>query len=1384
MKKVLMLCILFIISCTSFAEFERSFMNNTTNAKDPDKETLFISLAKKINNASGINVYTNIIVTEEDDSTKAQLEFSTALDEIFRDITINSATDSKFIVILHSINSNLIDFKTNITDKRLNTRNMRALIHEYALPNFDDRYLPYVLDSKTGNISKMLNANEVGELSYLASQTYLMHIGFLKGLSNALGLPLKIPSNTDNLLKRESEMAKKINDYQLALSEEARKREEERLAKLAEEEAKKIIKDTTDIKVISNKEKELAEKERKKREAEQKEEEALAKAQKWNQGIKMNVSYNYFISEQKTNMDGKVANQLDPVTGLPTEVKSLEKYQTVIASLQPFLKSEENGEIVSSLSYNYKKDFLYPEDTEKNLNKFRFNYLSGKFLFPIATSYLVLGDVNIKKSDVIASKDYRGYYGSLKYFINGNPEKWSYKKEKEKALIEGRPSKYKDTQFTFQAGGLYAPKGGALGENISSQTETLAFLVEFANENYKDKDSIMNLGFVYGESVIDQVNKIKNSGQEFYLYSKGKLNAESKNNFYFPYYLKLKYASSLMEIENTETTEKTVINGDKLSLDTGLTTKYGLSDEASIQFVYDNTNPNFNTSLLSKTYNNNVPTYVSERTAIGQEGFTLKLKNTLFSKKIFNDIEFYSYEKKDLSVNEFGEETLAVYPKRGLNLGTDITISPITDMRARYKSIIDTDGNIGGGKKDETITGDVNQKYSLSILEKNKKNIEAIGFRGNTNPNILLNNFYINDEKLYTKSRIGLNNYGLLALNKMDFKDNYNLLFSLYNYKTLETSLSENISDVKITNVSTSHNFMFSDTSLQDMFNYTYFDKDNKSMYYTAIHNNLSQGINIDNEFTDLFNEGDKIRSNINMSNYSFKQFEKDPDLNDNIVISKDNYGNSLSTFIPINNLGIRSFNSLSFNSSTNKLENKESSNINLGSKNSKSINDKLDVYLDYDYKYGKVEVSTSGSIDALYIKNGDQNQENAETVIKINQTIESIKNALTENYNEREIHDIGTGIKYLLNDKNDKLQIKAVFGGGFEIYKNLLIEESRNYLYATLGSEIKKIFSEKNVILNKTYFKPYFGMGGATKVSDDEYIFENNGFEKYSIENEFSFLVYEKEFRNALKAKYKGTKFIKEQMKIFDEDSVKISLTGEFLYPHIKTTLQYSISDEYLKKTAEKEAKNTISYKVGTTSLLYAYAEKKQEITTSSNFSVTTTTNGIKVGQVTTAVAVKLKKEPIEFITNSTLNLSSSGNTVDDKGVKSSFHNLNATGAISFYKGVNTLSINGNIAKKDTQERGEEETSDITVTDTQKIFDFTLSNALSYSVNTLVDSSSKYKILKYSSTLNVPEIAIKGLTMSIGYRRELQKYPQDKALGGDLYKEVNAGSVSVNYAF
>lgn len=874
--------------------------------------------------------------------------------------------------------------------------------------------------------------------------------------------------------KEEKESLNTQNDKKNdeTVQEDRLRREEERLAKLRQEEAEKERKRLEEEKAKKAKD---AENEKNKEERE-----------RWKQGVKFSFDYKFYVSEVKGNV------VTDPVTGLIEDVKTHEKYGQTQISLMPYMKSEDNGEIVSSFSYDKKDEYI-----DKSLSEdgnFRFNYLSVMLMGDKQKLTFRAGDTKVESSKVILNKNYRGYYGSVQYYLNGNPDKWEYKEKIKTGEIKD------NGEQSLKISVLSAPDKGTLGVREEDQCNTNAFLFDFI----KEKDGLLHAGYIFGEASRDEK---KNTAQEliFELSDKSKVEVKGIDTAAEEHTLRMSYSVSERYVDDKRETK-----GDKFDISSYGKITYN-KDFTSLYSRYNFVNKDFDVDLLSEKYGDrNIPTYVNEKTASGQYGYELKLSNTMMSKKITNDAEYYNYWKNAADKN---------YRKTGYLLSNKIKLNQRLTLYDSYKNIRDIDE-----KEDEVNLGILS---AYDYIAGNKFQLT-----GSINSDFRMSRYFYLDDETYRETRNGIKENGLLILKSFKIWDRQNIDINNYSYKYSK----ENMFNIK------KADSIFFDGSevgaLRGNAMLSLYDNEIVKSEYLALGYGYSQGLLIDDMFYKVMNDKKQARGNISLKGYSFdEKYDKNK--------TADVSGNDIGIYLPLEIRGVHSVNNLKLMNNIDNLSKEENSNIIFTSKNEKGLNSKLSLYADYTYEKKKYDFLDAEIINRLkMMREGVVNKEHNETLAFLNQNLAGIFEKIKIGNYER--HELESGIKYKLIEGKGKLHLSAVFGGAYEFTDYFKTGKIFRNIGMALGGEMKYNFDKKLSLIETFKWKPYFAIGTGEYVKD--------------IINNTAGLYYVSERSKAgIETVYKKEEYKDNANEIYNIEEIKLEIKGDAATKDYKTNLQYS---------------------------------------------------------------------------------------------------------------------------------------------------------------------------------------------------------------------------------
>lgn len=1297
-----------LIGLYSISYCSTFFLNETTVKSD--YESYYNIVAEEFKAKTGVNVYFYIFMAKDKDGEQIKEELDKKSQALYMSLRNTKIGQEKYMVLCYEILSGNAMIQKNYDDVNVTEKRLYMILDEYFLPHFD--YMEMVL-GEDGEIEKILSDRELAKDKQYINKTFsLAGINYIRGVSIDYGIKLPLPEGLESELKTRKDMFAKKQRYDAKIAK--KDEEKQRL-----ENQKRVEQDLKRQQIADQKRKAEEEKIKKTEEDKRKQEEEERKIESWKQGIKGSISFNYIVSELK----GEDSKNLDPVTGLPKEVYDLKKKSELTAEVTPFIKSPDNGEVVGNISYKSTKDYI----ADKEQGEVRFNYLNGKILLDSYTVEGRIGDIGISESSVVLSRNYRGFYSSLKYYMGLNPEKASYKNKILKKEIK------KETKNSAKISLLFAPENGALGVIDESQKQTMGFLFDFTHAI--DEKKYWQIGYVFGEST---TTSLQNSAQEFVINGVDSLNRNAKiKNEEIPYTLYIDY--SLSEFKSSKTSEAT--SGDRLYTKGTAQVKYGLNDYTDLSIIYNFTDPKFNTLMLSQKYDSyDVPTYVTDQTAVGQSGYNLQIRNTLWGQRSKTQVGYYDYKKTEKIVSS-GETK--VYPKQGLTLANTLQLFKDTSISTGYSNIIDVT------RKEENYLGNVTQSFDLTAKDSNDD--VSTSLIGKITPSYKLKLQYESDEKNYQEQRIGVAENTTLVLKKLDISDNNFIDMNNYNYK---------FSNEKVYNFYTTNDIFFSAENFYQRFGYTYYIKDNQRAF-EAYNQEISKSLQIDNEFISIVTDSSKLRSNINMKHYSYAEKK-------NEIQVRDIDGAELVLFTPLKIFGINSYNTIDYKMSKDNIFNQTQSNLSVSSRNSKDLfgNEKLIAYTDLTYRDNKFDaaLTLSSLAEFLLIQGSNINKESSETLLRINQYIASITDKMREeNVIEGEVE---SGVKYLIGNKDDRLKVSIIGGAGYEVKSFPKMDKSyQNYLMA-LGGELKYSLDKEIYILEQLKWKPYFSVN-------------TNEIQKHQYNNVIGLYVMKENWKNALSLTYRGEDFPKS--KIENSESYVSKLVGEVLTNKKKTSLQYEVQNEYRNNVSLKTDIKMFNAKLKFKSNVYSNDSK-----TTSAAIATSPTEVKALSGAAIKGDVKGKKnmkwlEGVDIITRSDIFAEYEKNTNVQSTKDSEFDKVNTGGSLVMWNGWNTINTGGGwLKRKDNKASLVEEFANISVSDTQKVTEsVNLSTSLSYDANiSNASEMSDYKIMKFNISLNVNKLVLNNLSTAINYTKSSERYQEV------LKKETNSGQITFKYSF
>lgn len=1294
MKKIIILMCAILFSITTYSEY---FFNETSiNIEEQEKEYNYY--AKILKEKYNISVYFDLFVFPKTIGTEEQRNnyFQRKKLEFYK--SLKSKEKGSFIGVIYEASGNGGVAFSN--EKNFSEYVLKEIIAEYIDCYFE--YIHVKLNKNDGEIEKIFNNREfLKNKEYIEKETIgMLGLTFLKGIANQLEIGITLKEDEENILKTSSSIKEKLYLY----TENLKKQEEERLAKLEKEKLEKE-QEAIQIKLeFEKKQKEENEKIVKEKDKENKlkekelQEEIIAN--KWNYAVNFSTSYEYNISEKKV----KDENVINPITGLVDEVYETKQEGDFKVAVRPILKSKENGELEASLEFIRHDDFL---NSENNNNDFRFEFIRGKFLGETYTLEGVVGDMNFKdNSFLILNDEYRGYYSSIQYYLNYNPDKWSYNQKLKKGIIKNEPVK------AIKLSGIYAPEDKAFGEDVT-QPKVSGMLIEGFYDKKLDfngeKEYKYHFGYVYGTAKKgDKINNAHNGIFE----SVGYINKK------YPLQTLVSYISSNYETKN-ERGELETYTGERIEAKGKLHLDFG-KDFTQIYLMTNYSSEDFNTSLLSASYNNGIPEYVSEKSLIGGYGYEINIKNSLLNHRLENQIKYADFKKID------NEKQNGGYKELELKNNTYITKKNILGLFYRDE--------INYEKKNLEYLIEVKNMYAKTFRE-NKTPI--IISNGNLIPSYYKNEKYDLDSKYYDKFKLMLTN---------NFNFNYKNIYDINSMKIYSTNYS--ITDEKLLGFNTANNLGYNEKDIYQTFKTLSYSKPEKS--YDALNNTLSQDIKLFSENLIIFTED--IETNLNMKNY--KYIEKKENLTSMNIGGYDVY-----SITPIKHNKFSSIGYVSFRKNEDKLNNNLQQNHMFKTNNTYRKDNRLSLYINYtflDNQYNTTEATKATNNLSV------NDEDNTDIISGINTNINNISDEMSEE--NKKVNDVEAGIKYkfyqkVLKDKNseklitnaaivkvsDKLEnenlkeeiaVSVISGAGYE-QKTVVTtsgEDKMTSPYFSSGLEFVYKIRNRHQFLNIFNYRPYFKEGD---------------YSKYKLTNTFGYYYKTENFENIIKTMYETEEYNKKTN--LNEELSVATITGKYRSKNKSSEIQYGTNLEIKNPNGEKKINGEILLKSK------VYENKKQLEEKSKN------------------------KKWYEQINRSNIFLNLNTVTKDNLSNDFTTFTMSSGGEIISFQSKNTFSISGGInIKKDRLKNIDEEYSNLKFIDVHKITkDINMGIGLDYYV--LMSSNneeSTTKKINFSAKLNVNKLILENLILGMDLTRSLEK------TNNKNQEEINKGTIALKYSF
>jgi hypothetical protein len=1158
----------------------------------------------------------------------------------------------------------------NFTDDKIQ---LKPIATSLLISEFD--FLPLRLNEQGTEIVEIKSfPSEADKITAVGK----LGINTIYGLSVQLGVNI-LPEKVVAQIKEKGKMEKL---YALYTEKERRRQENDDSLKIVKEKTQNEFIDKKKLAKEQEKLKKEQDKEEKEKQTESEKKKKEQIANKWNTKLNLSISSNYVNekTEEETLTERVVTNRSDLTSSV---------------TLKPTMKSLENGEIQMSASYKNFTDLL---NSANNTNKARYDYTKSKLFGDTYTLELCVGDINLENNSyIILNKKYRGYYGGVQYYLNYNPEKWSYKEKVKNGEISDKSVK------GIRISALYAPsdKEKFLGDTVSETEtgfETKGFLSEiFMKNKYPTNTQEYHLGYVYGGATEETATlKLNNYAQMILL----------EQSYLKPGLMSIKSQASITtatrEEAGTTTTATSENSGQRIEVAASLNTVQAKNDYFNSYGKFYYSSDGFDTGLLSKL-SGGVPAYVKNDSLKNGYGYELRLGNSMYGKKIENGIGVSINEKKE------NGEYAGSYKK--FYIQNKLVITPKDVLYTGYNSIMDFS----------------ERKNMFNLRYVKKYNLKNISEDGIFTPTILYSNRYYDDKKTDEVYGLKINNISTLKIKSYKMPTtaySYYNQYSVTDENTIGMGLNTTIKKVQNIEVLDPETKKISSTvveveKMRGMLGVAKYNKDSlENPNYLAVTNRESSNLIIKDNF-DLFKED--IRLDYNINNYYYTK-EK-ANINTANIIGT----NTLAT-VPYQHGKLTTFNLFSgkMNKDSSDINNSQQSNFKFQTENEYKIDKKLTIFGNYKFADNTITenniLPTKATVDVY-------ETDTATTITDINSQISKNESEITRE--NTVINDMEAGVKYQIKGKEELTKenpIKIYLGasGGYETkyIKNL---ETTKGAYFGLLTEGRVLVNKYNQAAFKVSIKPVFDQvdSGLLKT-------------KYSVNVGAKTLIGS--FQNIGTIKIEKETFA--QKKQYDTTDIEIIDSGNWT-PNEKNQLQYQL--KYIDKSLT-EAKNA------TLELLYKSNIYKAEDKNKAMQEIA------KLDDIADELKLELIekiKEEKNWISAADIYVSGQTNYKQDKISTIKLYTLTSGGMVNFYEGLNIINVSGSLTKKqDDFNTTQEEYSKFSIKDTQRVgFDMNLGSMCEYYVyKNAADTTNKKIVI----SANISK-TIKFFTASLSAQQETE---------------------------
>lgn len=772
------------------------------------------------------------------------------------------------------------------------------------------------------------------------------------------------------------------------------------------------------------------------------------------------------------------------------------------------------------------------------------------------------------------------------------------------------------------------------------------------------------LKYIYSNA---EKNNLRNLAQQLFLYSTYPINDRIN------YHLTLDYSLS----NNLNKKE-----GHRFNFKYGMDFIFSQDDSLKFDLNAIYTSSLFDTILLSSKYaNSSIPKYITEMSALGQWGYEFSLNNTLFKKRFTNFLKLSNhFKEKDSSTissyyfyifsNLILNEKLS--SKFNFELKSDSEeISNILFFSANYNFLNKTPTLFLEGNFIPYYSYETNEKDNIKFFKKDRLKFEIdnrysiYNFSGNSN-------FYcLYDYYSMSKEHIILANFD----NNLNFKTE-NFLNS-FSYLAL------------IKNMFKKHTLNFL----------------------------LKQGIILDNFFVNVF-EINNLNNFLNTKFFSLSSNFLDEE---NAI-----YGYELNCFIPFQFLTLKNSLNIEFKGLKNDIYGEDNYNNSLNYEVRKSINNHLDLSLEYQYENYLLESSKIKNHFLRIEENGSFPKEMNKSLVDISGECYSLFNKIkNRNYYETKLKSLA----HFLVNKNSIIDFEL--NGGIGLNKRYFTFENNNFLSYFYSTGIKIIFNISNAKLIQ------------------EFSFENH-FNEYEILkrvliNKTGFYLLNKYLKSILIFNFKRETYSKEELRKYDETILGLIFKGLFNDIDKKIKLSYDIEWEDYKKEndhLERFLKGEILFN---SNIYENFEQSKFQLINSSN--------------------IFLKFEiNYKEIKNKNLSLSFKGG-----------------GNATFFNRWNTINIDGNLSFSLNEFKLHNELALLSIKDIQRLID-NINIVLDFKYSSNFNKiKNDFKIYSFGLSLNVTQFVLNNLNLSCNILKEVYIYPQDFRYKNKIIKK---GSINICYTF